>query len=127
MTKTKEIAWTFANGTEIVVAVTGTSETVGITHNADGLKFPGTKVVRELTITATANGAEVGRCKEYPNSVAPNNAQGLVAHIGKLGLDAERMEEIKAAITEVRTTIDPPATNADYQDGYDAIAQAMAE
>jgi hypothetical protein len=93
----KEITWTLSTGKEAKVTIELiTKETIW----ADGDNV--TIKCCKMAIVAEVEGHGcVGTTK--PNSI-PKNDRGLVAAIGKLGINRENLDKINAAIAEIEAT-----------------------
>jgi len=123
----KEITWTTGDGREAKVTVTlVTSKEL----DADGDKI--TIDCCEMTIRATVNGQVAGY--GYPQTV---NHPAAVAKIGNLGITADNMAKITAAIDEIKATPEwiekerraaqNERVSREYDEHYRKIARAMAE
>lgn len=123
----KIITWTTGDGREAGVVVELITSKV---LNADGDKI--TVHCCEMEIKATINGKMVGY--GYPQTV---NHPVAVAKIGTLGIAADNMAKIAAAIDEIKATPEwvekerraaqNEKASREYDEHYRKIARAMAE
>jgi len=95
---TKRVAWMTGTGKQATVAVElVTSRTI----NLDGDKH--TVPCCEIEITAYVEGMDMVGSGEPTYDISANN-RGLIAHIGRLGLTAETLALVDAAIAEVKAS-----------------------